>query len=1074
MRSFKVPVLALFLLLTTTGALFAQPHFEVTPLGFSHAYSINDSGGFVAGFNEQLQEGVLWDHGTVILLGTLGGTYSVAAEVNDARQVAGWSGLPQNFSAGAFLWQNGSMSLLPGLSPESVETRAFGLNSGGTVVGTSDEWTENNDTSRAVVWIGGTPTNLGSTLGAYASTASDVNAGGIVAGYYYPWNDAGSFTNAVVWDGTDVTELGSLGGIFTWAIDINDAGQVIGLSTIASGEFHFFLWENGTMQDLGVPPVAGIQAYLQELAENPSRIPGKFGAVGMNDVGQIVAGGFFGSPYLWDNGTWYDLSDLIDDPDWELLSATEISNNTDIVGFGTYQGQPSAFLLTPTFSLTRPRSGDVWVAGETDTIRWVGHEFFGIDSVTISYSTNYQNGGGSFSQIVAGYPADSTKFAWQIPDDILSTQCVISIEDAQNFLIYDESPVFSVKPYILTRDSSGLYEPFRMYQDSWQFANRGSNMWPRDWWMQFDYANGTDPNTGQRYPPRFITWPLNADSSDFPDWPLFVRVFGTAQCYLSFNPDIYRPSAVDFWGATKGKYGGSCAGFAGTSFLAFDMKDEFINRFQIPPFGDLFQVSLSDDIRRAVNEGWVYELGALHRSNHADLITTPSATVDFLKEMLFFQNGDNRMLALWRSGNSGAHAVSPVSVRPGSGPNPVDTVYCYDSNHPGLNLQRLEVDRTTNVWAYYGFTTPWLGTKLLLEPPSSSYLQSPSLSRGNEGLIAASGSDLLEVYNSRSATIHISNSLGESIGFNVGDTTLVDDLPGGVHNIPVTGTLYPPIGYYLPEDTYSIVLEDFQDTESTFALFTDSLIVRYGRDDAASGQADRLSLDTGIGAANPDNAVKNVNFEAIVIDDTTSEKVFDLLGLAMVQNDSMHASTVNHDEMRLVNAGSGKSYSLFLRHATMTGEPRFEAFSVPLASNATHQIAPDWSDLSVVPIYVDLGNNGTFDDTLYIDNTVDVEDQGTYGIPSEYRLSQNYPNPFNPATRIRYALPEQAHVTLRVYNVLGQEVATLADGVEEAGFRTVEWNAAEVASGVYFYRIEARSTSGQRLFTDSKKMLLVR
>jgi hypothetical protein len=89
-------------------------------------------------------------------------------------------------------------------------------------------------------------------------------------------------------------------------------------------------------------------------------------------------------------------------------------------------------------------------------------------------------------------------------------------------------------------------------------------------------------------------------------------------------------------------------------------------------------------------------------------------------------------------------------------------------------------------------------------------------------------------------------------------------------------------------------------------------------------------------------------------------------------------------------------------------------------------------------------------------------------LPNEFALSQNYPNPFNPATTFSFDVPKAAHVTLAVYNVLGQEVARLLDTEREAGTYTVEFDGSSLASGVYFYRLSAGD------FTDTKKMLLVK
>jgi hypothetical protein len=75
--------------------------------------------------------------------------------------------------------------------------------------------------------------------------------------------------------------------------------------------------------------------------------------------------------------------------------------------------------------------------------------------------------------------------------------------------------------------------------------------------------------------------------------------------------------------------------------------------------------------------------------------------------------------------------------------------------------------------------------------------------------------------------------------------------------------------------------------------------------------------------------------------------------------------------------------------------------------------------------------------------------------PDNFRLDQNYPNPFNPSTTIRYGLPNRSHVTLSVYNTLGQQVVQLVNGEMEAGLHEVRFDAATLSSGVYFYRIQA-------------------
>lgn len=89
-------------------------------------------------------------------------------------------------------------------------------------------------------------------------------------------------------------------------------------------------------------------------------------------------------------------------------------------------------------------------------------------------------------------------------------------------------------------------------------------------------------------------------------------------------------------------------------------------------------------------------------------------------------------------------------------------------------------------------------------------------------------------------------------------------------------------------------------------------------------------------------------------------------------------------------------------------------------------------------------------------------------IPPQYYLSQNYPNPFNPLTNIRYSIPIDSRVTLKVYDTLGKEVATLVNEHKTAGNYTIRFSAGGLASGVYFYRIE----SGE--FSAIKKLMIVK
>ena len=103
-----------------------------------------------------------------------------------------------------------------------------------------------------------------------------------------------------------------------------------------------------------------------------------------------------------------------------------------------------------------------------------------------------------------------------------------------------------------------------------------------------------------------------------------------------------------------------------------------------------------------------------------------------------------------------------------------------------------------------------------------------------------------------------------------------------------------------------------------------------------------------------------------------------------------------------------------------------------------------------------------------LDSTaVSVREEET-GIPSEYELSQNYPNPFNPTTEIKFSIAKESVVTIKVYDILGKEITTLVNERKPAGIYSVNFNASNLSSGVYFYRMQSNS------FTSTKKFVLLK
>ncbi len=299
-------------------------------------------------------------------------TESTGLSINDRGQVVGWSGSGEAAPLRATRWDGAVPVALTGLDWRDNST-AFDIGNAGQVVGQSG--------SRATLWNGGVPTDLGTLGGSYA-TAWAISRAGQVVGFSALPGDNANYTHATLWNGLTAIDLGTLGGTFSSANGINSAGQIVGHSVLAGnmGGVHAVLWNGGTATDLGLGYALSINDLGQvvgQSSEDPAsssshatlwsggtRIDlGTLGgllstATDINDAGQIVGGSLLADnlishAVIWQGTVATDLNTVLDaatrDAGWYLSDAAAINSHGWITGtaFNTLTNERRAYLLRP-------------------------------------------------------------------------------------------------------------------------------------------------------------------------------------------------------------------------------------------------------------------------------------------------------------------------------------------------------------------------------------------------------------------------------------------------------------------------------------------------------------------------------------------------------------------------------------------------------------------------------------------------------------------------------------------------------------------------------------------------------
>jgi probable HAF family extracellular repeat protein len=300
MKKQFIIIMASVLTLVVSGQVMAETQYTITNLGNFTVKGINDSGQAVGtSWENGMPQGIIWQNGSVTHLGNLQDHGQVYANtINNIGDVAGHAWTVSGDNADAFLWKNGHFTILGTLG--GTHTAAYGINDSGKIVGHS--LLGDGYSGHAFLWDSGKMTDLG------MGEALSINNKSQITGY-------NGNTHAVLWQNDmSIIDLGTLGGKASWGKAINETGQIVGESYITGDSaIHAFLWQDETMEDIGILP-----GYIHSVA------------LGINDIGQVVgkseisiAGQLYSEAFLWQDGKMTDLG---------MGTALAINNNGWIVG----------------------------------------------------------------------------------------------------------------------------------------------------------------------------------------------------------------------------------------------------------------------------------------------------------------------------------------------------------------------------------------------------------------------------------------------------------------------------------------------------------------------------------------------------------------------------------------------------------------------------------------------------------------------------------------------------------------------------------------------------------------------
>lgn len=522
----------------------------------------------------------------------------------------------------------------------------------------------------------------------------------------------------------------------------------------------------------------------------------------------------------------------------------------------------------------------------------------------------------------------------------------------------------------------------------------------------------------------------------------------------------------------------------------------FLLSTKIYGFGDVMKDSTKTDSVKVTNNGisGTLTIDSVKSTNALFAITPGTASLDTNKtksftvkfkptakglqngKIIFYHNASNKIDTLTVSGNGVTleplfSAAPTALVFKGArvGVAKSDTITVTNS---GLDTLRISAATSSDASFVLGITSAKVApTKSMKVPvtftPASNGAKSAALVFTSN---TAAGKDTVKAFGTVAAQVSIAEARKDT------NNDLIPDHLGMKDTLVVTGVVTSPnlqttgTSYYIQDNTAGINVFSFNAASVTFAIgdsvmVTGTLAQFRGLTELAPLTVDGASL-----SVLKKNAVLPKPRRLTAKEFATNAEAYEgqLIEVdSLVKVSGTWPAANTNSSVFLTNPGKADTVQLFADLDTdLDGapEPAYPINVVGLLvqfSTATNVLNNGYE---IVP--------RAMTDIVHI-TILGVD--GTSGLPMEYALYNNYPNPFNPSTTITFALPAASTVTLRIYDAIGREVASPVNDVLAAGYHMYQWNAGAMASGVYYYRISAVSTNGERgSFTSVKKLMLIK